>query len=666
MNGHDLGIVLHYAYNGWGNLIEEWQAHDSAVDMQTTPSVQYAYEDGASGSVAKYVRLSQVTYPNGREVHYDYAAGVEDVMSRLSNVGDGANTHASYKYLGAGRIVVEDYEDVEVKLSYLDGSGNVTGLDRFGRILDQIWTDYGANPDEILDHYSYTYDRAGNRTARLNNLNHDLDETYNYDSLDRLSAWYLDDILQKSWAELDGLGNDLAAGSYNAANEMTPTVGSSGYDDAGNMTTLRSGDTAVYDAWNRMVEVNDGQDIIQRNEYDGANRRIQIFSDFTGATPGTVQDDYYSGQQIIETHEDSAVKYQNVWSPRYIDSLILRDTLSAGQIVAADRILYLSDANYNVTGLVKEVDIGGGQTEWQVVERYTYTPYGEATFRNGAWTDVGSSTNSNATLYTGRYLDSLTSLYYYRARFYDAALERFISRDPVGYGGIDSNLYRYVRSNPIIHIDPSGYSFLRVDCWPKKPSGLETGLLVFFVEISKDSNYGHIIKDIEAGLFSEYICKSEKNVYDGEGNVTGVVPDIWDNYPGFGTKIPKISQQPKPPTPTPTPTHPQTPDNPNYDSSKDAANKGCNALINKIIGKLDELPDAEGKIGRFIKILKLALDCGKSTTKADEIRLTCEKFTEQPDFTGCMLCCHEIVTLFPENPLGPFICQSACGEAFCP
>ncbi|NLF07520.1 MAG: hypothetical protein GX594_06005, partial [Pirellulaceae bacterium] len=200
MNGHDLGIVLHYAYNGWGNLIEEWQAHDSAVDMQTTPSVQYAYEDGASGSVAKYVRLSQVTYPNGREVHYDYAAGVEDVMSRLSNVGDGANTHASYKYLGAGRIVVEDYEDVEVKLSYLDGSGNVTGLDRFGRILDQIWTDYGANPDEILDHYSYTYDRAGNRTARLNNLNHDLDETYNYDSLDRLSAWYLDDILQKSWA----------------------------------------------------------------------------------------------------------------------------------------------------------------------------------------------------------------------------------------------------------------------------------------------------------------------------------------------------------------------------------------------------------------------------------------------------------------------------------
>lgn len=26
-------------------------------------------------------------------------------MSRLATIGDGTNTHASYKYLGAGRIV---------------------------------------------------------------------------------------------------------------------------------------------------------------------------------------------------------------------------------------------------------------------------------------------------------------------------------------------------------------------------------------------------------------------------------------------------------------------------------------------------------------------------------------------------------------------------------
>jgi RHS repeat-associated protein len=36
-------------------------------------------------------------------------------------------------------------------------------------------------------------------------------------------------------------------------------------------------------------------------------------------------------------------------------------------------------------------------------------------------------------LYTGRLLDTLTGLYYYRARFYDAVLERFVNRDPIGY-----------------------------------------------------------------------------------------------------------------------------------------------------------------------------------------------------------------------------------------
>jgi len=123
---------------------------------------------------------------------------------------------------------------------------------------------------------------------------------------------------------------------HNAANEMTPN-GQSGelYDAAGNMTTLQSGMTAKYDAWNRLVEVKDGEDIIQRNEYDGTNRRIQIFSDFSGNTPGTTQDDFYSSQQVIETRENSAIKYQYLWSPQYIDSPILRDSYSGGSIVQA-------------------------------------------------------------------------------------------------------------------------------------------------------------------------------------------------------------------------------------------------------------------------------------------------------------------------------------------
>jgi RHS repeat-associated protein len=171
--------------------------------------------------------------------------------------------------------------------------------------------------------------------------------------------------------------------------------------------------------------------------------------------PGKTVDDYYQGQQIVETREDTVVKYQTIWSPRYIDAPILRDTYSSGDLVLAERIFYLGDANYNVTGLMKKVD-----TVWQVVERYTYTPYGIVTYREADW-DAYTGTNpqslfSNRTLYTGRYLDIAIALMYYRARFYDTLLERFISTDPIA---ADINLYRYCQNDPVSNADPLGLRY---------------------------------------------------------------------------------------------------------------------------------------------------------------------------------------------------------------
>jgi RHS repeat-associated protein len=60
----------------------------------------------------------------------------------------------------------------------------------------------------------------------------------------------------------------------------------------------------------------------------------------------------------------------------------------------------------------------------------------------------------NALQYTGRENDG-TGLYYYRARYYDPLLKRFIAEDPIGTeGGI--NLYAYVRGDPVSLSDPYG------------------------------------------------------------------------------------------------------------------------------------------------------------------------------------------------------------------
>jgi RHS repeat-associated protein len=46
---------------------------------------------------------------------------------------------------------------------------------------------------------------------------------------------------------------------------------------------------------------------------------------------------------------------------------------------------------------------------------------------------------------------------YYRARYYDPTLGRFISEDPIGLRGDGPNFYAYVMGNPIRHADPWGY-----------------------------------------------------------------------------------------------------------------------------------------------------------------------------------------------------------------
>lgn len=58
--------------------------------------------------------------------------------------------------------------------------------------------------------------------------------------------------------------------------------------------------------------------------------------------------------------------------------------------------------------------------------------------------------------FTGREYDSFTGLQFSRARYYDPNLGRFISEDPIGFGGGDVNLFGYVRNNPINLKDPTG------------------------------------------------------------------------------------------------------------------------------------------------------------------------------------------------------------------
>ena len=70
--------------------------------------------------------------------------------------------------------------------------------------------------------------------------------------------------------------------------------------------------------------------------------------------------------------------------------------------------------------------IGLAKDDQAVTTQYGYSPYGETTQTGEA--------NKNDSQYTARENDN-AGLYYYRARYYDPVLKRFIAEDPIGLGG---------------------------------------------------------------------------------------------------------------------------------------------------------------------------------------------------------------------------------------
>ena len=321
VNPNQVVNQIAYKYDSWGNLEQEWQETDGLVDNDgqgtDSPSVQYGYSDGATDGVAKYVRLTDLVYPNGRSVHYDYGTtnGTDDVLSRVETISDNVLASTAYRYLGAGTIVTEDYQQPDVKLDY--SASNFSALDRFGRVHDQIWSKYGSGGG-TRDSYEYAYNPSGTVQSRVNALDDALSEFYGYDDLDRLTSMKRGSVSNpdyQSWG-LDGVGNWLTSttGSttdtktFDPANQTATTTASipPTYDAAGNMTLTpkpgnpAAGWTCVYDAWNRLVSASDGTTTVTY-QYDGTGR-LTVRSD------GTTTERYsYSGQQLVQVYKYNSV-----------------------------------------------------------------------------------------------------------------------------------------------------------------------------------------------------------------------------------------------------------------------------------------------------------------------------------------------------------------------
>jgi RHS repeat-associated protein len=102
-------------------------------------------------------------------------------------------------------------------------------------------------------------------------------------------------------------------------------------------------------------------------------------------------------------------------------------------------------AYYHTDGLGSIVSLTDGARN--VLQTYAYDSFGGIT---------PTTAFRNTFTYTGREYDEETGLYFYRARYYDPKLGRFLNPDPIGFEGGDTNLYAYVGNNPVNRTDPQG------------------------------------------------------------------------------------------------------------------------------------------------------------------------------------------------------------------
>src|SRR5207249_1081349 len=98
--------------------------------------------------------------------------------------------------------------------------------------------------------------------------------------------------------------------------------------------------------WNRLVALKDGSTTLVSYAYDALGRRVAETRD------SATRHFYYSAAwQVLEERGGDTPQAQYVWSPVYVDALVLRDSDTDGDGTLDLRLYVQQDANWNVTAL---------------------------------------------------------------------------------------------------------------------------------------------------------------------------------------------------------------------------------------------------------------------------------------------------------------------------
>ena len=281
----------------------------------------------------------------------------------------------------------------------------------------------------------YVYNPVGNRTSLTDRRGA---QAFGYDQLDRLTSASHPLLLDPQAFAYDAVGNRTTGRTVvNQGNQLTADANFAyQYDDNGNLTKktlLATGNYSqyTYDAENRLTQV---QEFAAGNptaittssyRYDGLGRRIEKVAN------GQTKRYIYDGEDILLEYDGA-----NVLQARYTHGPGIDEPIAVTK--GATTFFYHQDGLGSVTDLT---DSAGA-----TAKSYSYDAYGNILDSPGAVDQPYT--------YTGREFDQETGLYYYRARYYDSTIGRFLQKDPIFNPGFQ--IYGYVEGIPTLFIDPYG------------------------------------------------------------------------------------------------------------------------------------------------------------------------------------------------------------------
>ena len=344
-------------------------------------------------------------------------------LKRLTGILDYAGNNLGFSYDALGR---------RTSLARPNGVNTSYSYDTLSRLLGVVHQAGAITVDGAL----YTYDAAGNRTAKTV-LPSGPAYNYSYDPIYQLTQALrtTDNTITESYT-YDTVGNRLTAlntpYTYNSSNEMLTLQGTSyTYDANGNRLskTNSTGTTSyTWDYENRLTSATlPGTGGTVYFTYDPFGRRVQKISPTAGTTIYT-----YDG-----ANEVSQLTATGGLQVRFTQGLGIDEPLV--ELRPTRTVFTEADGVGTVTSHTNP--------NGNLVDTFTFDSFG--------WVDAGFDPATDWYLYTGREIDTETALYYYRARYYDPQAGRFLSEDPAGLaGGI--NRYAYVHGNALRYVDPFG------------------------------------------------------------------------------------------------------------------------------------------------------------------------------------------------------------------